>query len=184
MVEGAGNGPAEETESKGTEDASKLDALQGEMESLKKEVERQQIAASEYLNLAKRIQADYDNYKKRAQKDREDTIKSANDRLILDLLSVLDDLERALNVQTNDEELRRGVSQIHANLLALLKSYGLREMPLKDKFDPNLHEALAACEGEEGMIQETYQKGYYIGPRVIRHAKVTVGKVKEGESNG
>ena len=83
--------------------------------------------------------------------------------------------ERALASNASADEFRKGVNQIHLNLGALLKSYGLREIPANDKFDPSLHEALSIGEGEEGKILEVYQKGYCLGTRVLRHSKVKVG---------
>ncbi|MDD1747385.1 MAG: nucleotide exchange factor GrpE [Methanomassiliicoccales archaeon] len=182
MPEGAANGPKEES---GREAKAQVQALQQELGTLRKELESQKAANQEYLDLAKRIQADFDNYRKRAQRDKEEFTKAANDRLVADLLNTLDDLDRALVPKLGEEELRKGVAQIRSNLLALLRSYGLREMPEGCDFDPELHEALTACEGEDGRIYETYQKGYLIGNRVIRHAKVRVGSSnKEAEQNG
>jgi molecular chaperone GrpE len=182
MPEGAANGPKE---GNGQEDKAQVRALQQELDTLRKELESQQAVNNEYLVLAQRIQADFDNYRKRAQRDKEEFMRSANDRLVADLLITLDDLDRALGPNLGEEELRQGVTQIRSNLMTLLRSYGLREMPEGSAFDPDLHEALAACEGEEGKVYETYQKGYLIGNRVIRHAKVLVGRNnKEAEQNG
>jgi molecular chaperone GrpE len=182
MPEGAANGPKE---GNGQEDKAQVRALQQELDTLRKELESQQAVNNEYLVLAQRIQADFDNYRKRAQRDKEEFMRSANDRLVADLLITLDDLDRALGPNLGEEELRKGVTQIRSNLMTLLRSYGLRDMPEGSAFDPDLHEALAACEGEEGKVYETYQKGYLIGNRVIRHAKVLVGRNnKEAEQNG
>lgn len=182
MPEGAANGPKQEN---GQEAKAQVQALQQELATLRQELESQKAANQEYLDLAKRIQADFDNYRKRAQREKDEVIRISNDKLIADLLTTLDDLERALGPNLAEEELRKGVGQIRSNLLGLLRSYGLREMPEGSTFDPELHEALAACEGEDGRIYETYQKGYLIGNRVIRHAKVRVGKSnKEAEQNG
>lgn len=182
MSDGAANGSEEGNERK---EKAQEQQPQLELESLRKELESQRAMNREYLDLAKRIQADFDNFKKRAQRDKEEFAKMANDRLVIDLLGTLDDLERALAPGIGNEELQKGVAQIQSNLISLLRLYGLREMPLEGQFDPGLHEALAVCEGDEGRIYETYQKGYLIGNRVIRHAKVRVGRnIKEGEQNG
>jgi molecular chaperone GrpE len=179
MPEGAANGP---DQGKALEDKAQAEELKQELLALRAELESQKAANKDYLELAKRIQADFDNYRKRAQRDKEEFTKAANDRLVLDLLTTLDDLDRAQATNLGEEELRKGVAQIRGNLMALLRSYGLREMPEMNVFDPDLHEALAVCEGEEGKVYETYQKGYLMGNRVIRHAKVRVGKSnKEAE---
>jgi molecular chaperone GrpE len=84
-----------------------------------------------------------------------------------------------------DKEFYSGLKGIHVNLTKLLEGKGLRPIPTDGSFDPALHEALCTCEGEEnGKILEVYQKGYFLGSRVLRHAKVLVSKKnnnKEGE---
>lgn len=155
-----------------------------EMTRLKAELEEAKAQAERNLDLAKRIQADFDNYRKRAQREKEEQIKAANDRLLYDLLGFLDDFERALASKATPEELRQGVESVHANLRSLLQSKGLVETPC-DNFDPALHEALCVGEGEEGKVLEVYQKGYCLGPRVVRYAKVKVGSGNNrGESDG
>jgi molecular chaperone GrpE len=182
MSEGAANGAKENGQA---DPGARLEAMQKELDSVRAQLEAERAAGRERLELAKRIQADFDNFKKRMQREKEESAKASNDRLMLDLLVTVDDLERALSPSVKDEELRKGVQQIHSNLMALLRSYGLREIPAEGRFDPALHEAFAACDGEEGVIYETYQKGYLIGNRVIRHAKVKVGRAsQEGEQNG
>jgi len=155
-----------------------------EMSRLKAELEEANAQADRNLDLAKRIQADFDNYKKRAQREKEEQIKAANDKLLYDLLGFLDDFERALAAKATPEEFRRGVESVHANLRSLIQSKGLVETPC-DSFDPALHEALCVGEGEEGKVLEVYQKGYCLGPRVVRYAKVKVGSGNNrGESDG
>ncbi len=147
-----------------------------EVQDLLDELERQAAQAKEYLDLAKRIQADFDNYRKRVQKEKDEAARSANDALLLGLLGIRDDLERAVAAEVGAEELKAGLKQILSNFDSFLKSNGVREMPQTDEFDPRLHEALCTGEGEEGKILETFQKGYCAGHRVLRHAKVKVGK--------
>ncbi|MBM4389264.1 MAG: nucleotide exchange factor GrpE, partial [Deltaproteobacteria bacterium] len=77
---------------------------------------------------------------------------------------------------------RAGLRSIHDNLLSLLKSYGLREIPSNGAFDPEYHEVLSTGEGEDGEIIEVYQKGYFLGPKVLRHSKVKVAK-KRGDDD-
>ncbi|MCX6651341.1 MAG: nucleotide exchange factor GrpE [Methanomassiliicoccales archaeon] len=155
-----------------------------EAELLKKDLVEAKAQAERNLELAKRIQADFDNYKKRTQRDREEQMKAANDKLLYELLGFLDDFERALSSKGTPEELRSGLESIHDNLRSMLQSKGLVETPC-ETFDPALHEALCVGEGEEGKVLEVYQKGYCLGPRVIRYAKVKVGKDKDrGESDG
>ncbi|MCQ5375868.1 MAG: nucleotide exchange factor GrpE [Methanomassiliicoccales archaeon] len=171
-------------ELKNQEDVQRLlgeiENLRKRMEELKKELDKQTSLAKEYLDLAKRIQADFDNHKKRIVKEREEIIRCANENLICDLLPTVDDLERALSANCQPEELRTGLNHIYNNLMSLLHSYGLKEIPSDGKFNPEYHEAIAVEEGEEGKILEVYQKGYLLGSRVIRHSKVKVAKEKSG----
>ncbi len=160
-----------------------VEELVEEIDTLRRQIEEAKTSSIENLNLAKRIQADFDNYKKRAAKEREDLTKAANDKLLGDLLSTVDDLERAAASDVSADEMRVGIKQILANLRSLLASYGVKEMPPAQDFDPSLHEALCTGQGEDGRVLETLQKGYYVGSRVLRHAKVMVGK-QENEGDG
>ena len=173
----------EKTERKTAAAERPVEELDQEIEALRRQVEEARNSSNENLNLAKRIQADFDNYKKRALKERDDVTKSANDKLLGDLLSTVDDLERAAMSDVSAEELRAGIKQILTNLRSLLASYGVKEMPQTVDFDPNLHEALCTGQGEDGKVLETFQKGYYVGSRVLRHAKVMVGK-QENQGDG
>ena len=102
MVGGAGKGPAEGTEPEEVSSMSsrqlqsEIEALRNEIDSLKKELDKQASNIAYYLDAAKRIQADFDNYKKRVLRDRDEFAKQANDKLISELLGFVDDLERAL----------------------------------------------------------------------------------------
>jgi molecular chaperone GrpE len=139
--------------------------------------------AAENLDIAKRIQADFDNYKKRMQKENEDFKRYATESIISELLGLTDDLDRALSHAEKDSDLAIGVNGIKQNLMKLLASKGLTEIPTEGRFDPNIHEALCAEPGEEdGKITEVFLKGYRIGDRVLRYAKVKVTrKTEEGE---
>ncbi len=174
--------PVEGDEAAAAEKRS-IEGLRGEIESLRLQLDEVRSAAKVNLDLAKRIQADFDNFKKRAVKERDEVTKAANDRLLADLISTVDDLERAEAADVSVDEMRAGIRQILTNLRSLLASYGVKEMPLAQDFDPNLHEALCTGEGEDGKVLETLQKGYYVGSRVLRHAKVMVGK-QENQGNG
>jgi len=167
-----------------TGQTDEISRLKRELAEIGKELDNQVSLAKEYLDAAKRIQAEFDNHKKRAQREREEFVKASNERLIYELLPVLDDLERALGVSCGFDDLKTGIGQVHGNLVSLLKGYGLKEIPSEGKFDPQYHEALSTGNGDDGDILEVYQKGYFLGPRVLRHSKVKVGKKSdEGESN-
>ncbi len=169
-------------ESRGKNAQDPVEECEMDMESLLQEAEAK---AFENLDMAKRIQADYDNYRKRSQKEMEEFRKFATEGLVLELLVILDDLERALQTEDAVGPFADGVRGIHINLKKLLESKGLKEIATDGVFDPRVHDCLMTCEGDEdGQIAEVYQKGYYLGPRVIRCAKVKVTNATKKNGEG
>ena len=142
-----------------------------------------QAKAEEYLDMARRVQADFDNYRKRSQKEKEDYKAFATADLLSDLLTIVDDLDRALEHNTEENDFVTGVKGVRKNLMKALESKGLKEIDTSGKFDPNYHEAFGMEEAEtDGDIAEVFQKGYCIGTRVLRTAKVKVTKKKQTET--
>jgi molecular chaperone GrpE len=130
-----------------------------------------------YLRLA----ADFDNYRKRVAREQVDLTRRANERLLNELLPVLDDLERALEAAAEHEEakLEEGVRLVHRSLLGLVERHGLSEIETEGAFDPHVHEALLAQPGEgadEGSVLQVLQKGYKLGDKVLRPARVIVAE--------
>jgi molecular chaperone GrpE len=125
-----------------------------------------------------RLAADFENYKKRAARERQEYVQLANERLLTELLPVIDDLERALAAAEQHEEaqLEDGVRLVHRSLAALLERHGIEPIETDGKFDPHVHEALLSqpSEAEEGSVIEVVQKGYKLGDRVVRPARVVV----------
>jgi len=126
-----------------------------------------------------RLAADFENYKKRAARERSEYIALANERLIAELLPIVDDLERALSAAEQHEEaqLEEGVRLVHRSLVDALQKEGLAEIETDGLFDPNVHEALLSQpddEKESGAILDVLQKGYRIGDKVLRPARVIV----------
>jgi molecular chaperone GrpE len=125
-----------------------------------------------------RLYSDFDNFRKRTMKERLDLIKNASESVILSLLPVLDDFERALPA-IPDETTKSGVELIYNKLKNTLDTQGLKPMETKGlPFDAELHEALAQTsvndEAQKGKIIDEIQRGYYLHDKVIRHAKVIV----------
>ncbi|MGB2876384.1 MAG: nucleotide exchange factor GrpE [Gaiellaceae bacterium] len=133
----------------------------------------------EYLNDLKRVAADFENYRKRAARDQESLVARAHERLVKELLPVLDDLERALAAAEEHEEakLEDGVRLVHQELRSALNREGLAEIETNGRFDPHVHEALLSQpsgDQAEGTVLEVVQKGYRLGDRVLRPARVVV----------
>ena len=148
-----------------------------ELEERLAEVERER---DEYLNDLKRVAADFENYRKRVARDQEGLVARAHERLVKELLPVLDDLERALEAAAQHEEakLEEGVRLVHRELVEALAREGLVEVETDGQFDPHVHEALVSqpSEREDGSVIEVLQKGYRLGDRVLRPARVVVSQ--------
>src|SRR5438067_11330752 len=136
----------------------------------------------EYLDALQRLKAEFDNYRKRSARDQESLVARAGERLVRELLPVLDDLERALEAAEQHEEakLEEGVKLVHRQLEQLLEREGLAPVETDGKFDPNVHEALSTqpSAADEGAVIEVLQKGYRLGDRVLRPARVVVAGPK------
>jgi molecular chaperone GrpE len=133
----------------------------------------------EYLALAQRAQADFENYRKRVARDQERLVAHAHERLVRELLPILDDLERTLEAAAKHEEaaLVDGVKLVEQSLRKALQKEGLVEIEADGRFDPHVHEALLTQpeEGAEpGSVLQVVQRGYRLGDRVLRPAKVIV----------
>jgi molecular chaperone GrpE len=132
----------------------------------------------EYLDTLQRVQAEFANYKKRVARDQSDLVARASERLVKELLPVLDDLERALEAAAAHEEaqLEEGVRLVHRQFADALAKEGLVEIVTDGKFDPHTQEALLSqpSEAEEGAVIQVLQKGYRLGDHVLRPARVVV----------
>jgi len=141
----------------------------------------------EYLNDLKRVAAEFENYRKRAAGGPESLVARAHERLVKELLPVLDDLERALAAAEDHEEatLEEGVRLVHRELAAALAHEGLAEIETNGHFDPHVHEALLSqpSSEEEGSVIEVVQKGYRLGDRVLRPARVVVAAAREDDGD-
>jgi len=149
--------------------------LQQEVDQLKQENEK-------LKDHMLRVQAEFDNFKKRSQKEKEAERKYKSQDLANELLPVLDNFERALQVEVTDEtkSLFEGITMVYRQLQDALKSQGVEEIEAEGKdFDPNLHHAVMQVEEEDkdsNIVVEVLQKGYMLKDRVIRPAMVKVNK--------
>ena len=149
----------------------------GEVES---ELDEARRRAEEYLNDLRRVAADFDNFRKRVARDAELQTARATEGVVGELLPVLDNLERALDANSQHEEAKvaEGVKLVHQQLTDVLTRRGLREIAAApgEPFDPHVHEALSHQPSElpEGAIADVWQRGYMLGDRVVRAARVVV----------
>ena len=147
-----------------------------EVEKLKSEVAE---ANDKYL----RLYAEFDNFKRRTSKERMELLQTAGKDVIVDLLVVLDDFERAAKAMesaTDIESIKEGVNLVHSKLRNILTAKGLKEMNAKGTpFDPDLHDAItnipASSDDLKGKVIDEVEKGYSLNDKVIRFAKVVVG---------
>ena len=153
-----------------------------EVAALKEQIQKLENEKAEMKDQFLRKAADFDNFRKRLIRDKEDAVSFANTSLLTDLIDVLDDFERAEEAarkSKNFETLANGVDLIEKRLMGLLeKKWGLTKyVPVNEAFDPEKHEALMMTESpdvKEATVAEVFQNGYILHGRVIRHAKVKV----------
>ena len=149
-----------------------------EIMEVKKENETLKIKLDETEDRLKRIAAEFDNYKKRNEKEKISLYSSIIGDIVLCFLPVVDNLEKAVESETEDESYKQGVELVLKQFKDVLASKGVTEIESVGKtFDPELHEAVSAVTDEnlgEKEIKEEYRKGYKIGDKVIRHSMVVV----------
>ena len=157
-----------------------------EIDKLKNQLQEKENEAKEALDRLLRVSADFDNYQKRAKKERNDFEKFASEGLIKELLPVMDNLERAMNSANETGEvapLVKGIEMTIKQFKDTLKNAGLKEIAsVGETFDPSKHEAIKLItehEEKDNTVVEEYEKGYSLHERVIRPSKVGVAKNRE-----
>ena len=158
----------QEVEKVNNEDTLKEDT---ELNSIKAELE-------ETTDRLKRLMAEFDNFKKRSAKEREGLYSSLVSDIVIKFLPVIDNLEKAVNSNTEDEGYKQGVELVLKQFIDVLESLNVKEIEtVGTTFNPEYHEAVSSVTDEnlgEKEIKEVYRKGYQIGDKVIRHAMVVV----------
>ena len=151
--------------------------------SLKKQVKELKLALAESQDKHLRLAAEFDNYKKRTQREYLRLVETAEEKLIVELLPVLDNLERAFSQDHNSnvpDEFLDGIKIIATQFSSVLKKAGVEPIESVGKsFDPHVHEAMMQLDGGDagsGTVVQEIEKGYRLGDKVIRHAKVAVAK--------
>lgn len=147
-------------------------------EGHKKKVDPRDIKIEELTELLQRVQADFENYKKVVEKEKGEFVKYSTEKLIINLLPVLDSFELALKSPADKEKFVKGVELIFSQLYSIMEQEGIQ--PIKavgQHFDPYKHEVLMKEKSEkDDVILEELQKGYTLNGKVIRHSKVKIGK--------
>lgn len=160
------------------------EATSVEQESVIKDMVDYEAKFNEVNDQYLRLMAEFDNYRKRMMRDRADLIKSASERVVVDLLPIVDNFERSLKSMETSETVQpvmEGVNLIYQQLLTLLKQQGVKEIETENQlFNDELHEAIttapAASDEMKGKIMDCVQKGYLMNEKVIRFPKVVVGQ--------
>jgi len=158
-----------------------LKNLEEELSENKKLLQEKDNLCKEYLKHLERLQADFDNYKKRQEKKQKEFIEFANERLISNLLTVSDNLERALDFTKNEKNakaIREGINNTLKEFRHILNKEGVKSMQsIGHRFDPYKHEAVMTAETDkysEDTVTEEFRKGYYMKSKVLRPAMVKV----------
>lgn len=139
------------------------------------EEENKQPTQKELTETLQRVQAEFENFRKRTEKEKAQVLENANENLILQLLDVLDNFELSLKY-TKDQ----GVKLIHNQFVKVLNKNGLKSIEATGTFNPNIHEAIAQVPGEnDGEIVEEIQKGYLLNDKLLRASKVKIVKVTQ-----
>ena len=188
--------PAEEQQQtaekeKSKEESAELNQQAQQIEDLKVQIEALQAENSELKNQYLRKQADFENFRKRMQREKQESIKYANSNLLQDLITIIDDFERAIRSSEESRDFdsfHSGIKMIEHQFVNMLeRKYGLTRMESEGKeFDPQMHEAINMEESPDVEVQtvaEDYQKGYLLNDRVLRHAKVKVAVPAPNESH-
>lgn len=172
----------EKVKAKSTEKAEKDEKIETKEEGKTEKTDQEKINElnDKYLRLA----AEYDNYRKRTLKERMDLMKTAGEDILINILPVMDDFDRALGSIDQAKEIsavKEGVQLIYSKFRDFLKQRGIKEIEAKEKdFDTDLHEAItkipAPNENLKGKVVDVVEKGYYLNEKVIRFSKVVIGE--------
>lgn len=163
------------------EESNSENDLKQKLETLEKTIEDQQKQIDEYKNRWYRAQADFDNFRKRTQKEIQDIHLYAGEQLINDILPVVDNFERAMDsIEDREGPIYKGIQLIYQQLKKVLEKYDVKEIDAQGKtFDPRFHEAVMQVESQEyenDTVIEVLQKGYLFHTKVIRPSMVKVAK--------
>ena len=170
----------------GKEEPSNEDECEDDkLAKLNEDLEMKDEEIIELKSHIQRLQADFDNFRKQGEKQKQDLIRYANEGLIVKFIDIYEDMERALENSTNEEEIREGLELIYSKMKNTLEKEGVEEIPaVGEKFDPFKHEALLTVDSpdhENNEIVDELMKGYTLKDKVIKYSKVRVCKKAKKE---
>ena len=146
----------------------------------KSELQKKQIELDELDDRYKRVFAEFENYKKRTQKERDGLYNSVLGDIIVNMLPILDNLQMAVNAECKDEGYKQGVELVEKQFKDFLSKNNVEEIPaVGEIFDPSVHEAVGSAQDEtkqSGEIVQEYRKGYKLGSKILRHSMVIVNQ--------
>ena len=178
VEENKGTAPEEQVNDTEETPAENAEAATEEQSAAEKELAEAVRKRDEFLDMAQRIQAEFDNFRKRNASARAEAFEDGTREMIKLILPVVDNLERALEASSEDEKLKEGVSMTLKQLLGVLEKRGVTVISRQgEKFDPRLENAVMQADrsaGEPGTVSQVLQKGYRMGDYVLRHAMVQV----------
>lgn len=173
-----------------SEEASKKEDFEEKVKRLEEKLGAEQEKSKEYLKRLKYLQADFENYRKRVEKEVQEVIQRSNEKLVVSLIEIIDDLESAISVAEtteNKDALLDGIKMVHKKLDKLLEKEGLVRLETVGKpFDPNMHEVLAEIptrNHQRGIVLEEARKGFMFKGKILRPSIVKVAcENSEGET--
>ncbi|MCM1024149.1 MAG: nucleotide exchange factor GrpE [Prevotella sp.] len=172
------SGAAEETAAEGDTAGEASEAETDPVTALEEKIKALEESAAADKDKYLRLLAEYDNFRKRSLKEKLDASADATAKAALEIISVIDNFERAMAAECSDESYKKGVEMIYGQFTEVVKKLGVEEIDaLGKEFDPNLHNAVSQVEDEnfgENTVSQVYQKGYRLGDKVIRCAMVVV----------
>ena len=146
----------------------------------KSELQKKQIELDELDDRYKRVFAEFENYKKRTQKERDGLYNSVLGDIIVNMLPILDNLQMAVNAECKDEGYKQGVELVEKQFKEFLSKNNVEEIPaIGEMFDPSVHEAVGSAQDDtkqSGKIVQEYRKGYKLGSKILRHSMVIVNQ--------
>lgn len=167
----------QEMEDTAAEEQEQEEEISAEVDEVAKLTSELEESKDKYL----RLYSEFDNFRRRTAKEKLDLMQTAGEKILVELLPILDDFERAeQSTESTDESVQEGLKLISQKLVNILQTQGLKEMetPEGTEFDPELHEAITQIPADKklkGKIVDTIEKGYFLGEKVIRFAKVVTG---------